>query len=74
MMTESQMEDHISSSDWSFVETKRRGTNNYNSHLGVLRVMFGITDDPVAITTLLSEQETEVWIKYKSDWERIFKC
>lgn len=72
MMTESQLEDHIASNKWDYVNTKRKGSSDYDSHIGVLRVMFGITEDPDEITTLLSESSTEVWTKQQNNWERLF--
>jgi hypothetical protein len=71
-MTESQLEDHIASKEWRMVNTKRRGSQDYDSHIGVLRVMFGITDDPEAVTTLLDHKTTEVWIKNDNSYERLF--
>lgn len=74
MINESQMETHIQSNPWNFVETRRQGSQDYDSHIGVLRVMFGISEDPQEVTTLLSDQRTEVWARYDNNWERLFAC
>jgi hypothetical protein len=34
--------------------------------------MFNIIDEPDAITTLLGEHKTEVWVEEKKNWNRIF--
>jgi hypothetical protein len=34
--------------------------------------MFGIQNDPKEVTTLLSHTRTEVWIKQKNNWEKLF--
>jgi hypothetical protein len=73
-MTESQMEDHIKSNPWNYVNTKRRGSSDYDSHIGILRVMFSMQDDPSEIHTLLSEDKTEVWARFSEDWQRLFAC
>lgn len=74
MMTASQMEDHIASSTWKYVNQKFQGSQDYNSHIGVLRIMFGITEDPNQVVTLLSDKSTEVWARYDADWHRLFSC
>ena len=72
--SESQMDAHIESNPWTYVNTKRQGSQSYDSHIGVLRVMFGIGDDPKEITTLISEEKTEVWAKFNTEWENLFAC
>lgn len=70
--TDCQLEDHINSKDWDFVETKYISTPQYDSHIGVLRLMFNLEEDPKAVTTLLSKSVTEVWIKTDTNWQKIF--
>lgn len=71
-MTPSELEQHIQSNSWEYVNSKRIGSQDYNSHIGVLRIMFGLTEDPTEITTLLSDDKTEVWVRFDNDWELIF--
>jgi hypothetical protein len=70
--TENELEQHIASKDWQYVNTKRRGSNDYNAHIGLLRIMFGVIDEPEAITTLLAEDKTEVWVQQEKMWNRIY--
>ncbi len=72
IMQNNELEDYIASNEWSYVNTTRKGSNDYNSHIGVLRIMFPILDYPNAVTTLLSEKSTEVWIQEEKVWNRVF--
>ena len=73
-MTESQMEDHIKSSSWRYVNSLRQGSEDYNSNIGVLRVLFVLGDDPSEIHTLISDTRKEIWIKYGETWNNLFTC
>lgn len=72
-MTTSELENHVQSKDYIYVETRYRGTQGYDSSIGVMRVMFNIQEDPEAITTLICEDNAEVWTLYSENtWNRIF--
>jgi hypothetical protein len=68
------MEDHIDSKNWSYMNHKLMNSEDYNSHIGVMRLMFNLTEDPKEIVTLISTDNTEVWGKYQDDWQRLFAC
>ena len=71
-MTESQMEDHIKSNSWHSVRTVRQGSEDYNSNIGLLRVLFGVSDDPVEVTTLFTKGKPEVWGHFEQEWRKLF--
>lgn len=72
MMTESQLEEHIASNQWNFVEFKNRGSTNYNNDIGVLRILFKFDSDPDKVITLINDEKVEFWIQDNDNCCRIF--
>jgi hypothetical protein len=72
-MTELQLDDHIKSNKWDFVETIVSGSESYKSQIGILRVLFGIQSDPSHIVTLVSPNNTELWVSEdNNNYTRLF--
>lgn len=72
-MTAHPMDDHINSKEWSLVDTKMPGSEEYESSLGLMRMMFNIKGDPIEILTLLSEDASEVWVQNSDlSWKQVF--
>lgn len=70
-MNDNELDAHIESKNWKYVNTIYEGSEDYRSSLGVMRLMFNV-DHPQAITTLLSDATTEVWIKENGSWNNAF--
>lgn len=62
--------DSILSENWVYMH---KGSEAFNSQLGLLRVLLKLKDDPIAISTLVGSRKPQVRVKYEnSPWERVF--
>ena len=66
------MDDHIESNLWDAIDTKFFGSEAYQTHIGVMRVMFKIDNDPEIIVTLNGASGSEVWTKFENVWTKVY--
>lgn len=68
-----QFEHLVNRDDWSVVDTKYRGTDAYDTHLGLMRVMFQMDDDPLCLVSVCNDEETQLWATFDDEiWNRYF--
>jgi hypothetical protein len=69
------METHIQSNkQLEGIRSVRQGSEDYNASIGLLRIIFGISDDPIEVLTLRYKDKIEVWGMYDNVWRSLFGC